>query len=115
MTPQRYQEIRREQELIIEAAHKKIAEARNEAESCPMPENLRPATAADVVLGAVIWKPEWDGVRKWSIVEGIYDPNDDWKAWDDDGCRYGLHAAFVENADVMASLPRASTEAPTTH
>ena len=97
MTPQQYQAIAQEQEAIIEAARMKIAAARREAESCPAPENLRPATAEDVVLGAVIWKPKWDGKRKWSIVEDVGYPDDAWKAWTDDGCCYGLHEAFVEN------------------
>ena len=100
MTPQEYREVCREQELIIDAANLEMQKAYRRAEMCPVPENLRPATAADVVEGAIIWKPKWpDDGRKWSIVESVEHPDDNWKAWTDNGCRYGLENAFVENAE----------------
>jgi len=64
--------------------------------------DLRPATAADIVEGAIIWYPRWeededDDVRSWRRVEEVYYPSDQWKAYCADcGCRYGLDGAFVE-------------------
>lgn len=88
--------VRDEQQKIIESAKIKIAEAWKQAVTCPIPETLRPATAADVVVGAVIWKPDFDGDCKWCVIDEVQHPNDDFKAWVSDGCRYGLHQAFVE-------------------
>jgi len=62
----------------------------------PLPEKLRPATPADVIVGAVIWKPDFDGDCKWCVIDEVLHPDDDFKAWVSDGCRYGLHRAFVE-------------------
>jgi hypothetical protein len=67
------------------------------AEAAPLPANLRPATAADLVnVGQVVWYPSWDD-RKWCVVEEIEHYGDLWKAFTaHDGNRYGLDGAFIE-------------------
>lgn len=80
----------------------------------PLPKNLRPAKASDIVEGAIIWYPhrrddlpleqlsppnadEAGEARAWEFVAEVYKPNDDWKAYSSyEGCRYGLRGAFVE-------------------
>ncbi len=85
-------------EAKVEEARDAADQAYEDAAFAALPTNLRPATAADIVVGAVIWYPSWDE-RKWAIVEEVRYPNDDWKAYcSHDGCRYGLHGAFVEIA-----------------
>ncbi len=68
-----------------------------------MPQNLRPATAEDIKVGARIWYDGSDGLDSPSepyycrVVEEVLHPNDPWKAYcADDGCRYGLDGAMVE-------------------
>jgi hypothetical protein len=101
---------------------KDIAEAAAEAErdalaiACyaPIPENLRPATSKDIVEGAILWYPEFrhntvdlenpdydedeaHEARAWRMVELVERPRDRFKAFSaDDGCRYGLEGAFVD-------------------
>ena len=98
MTPQKYAQIKAEQEAVIEAARQKISAALEAASLCPLPENLRPATPADVVEGAIIWKPEWDG-KQWSLIEGVDTPADPFHGWTEDGACYGIHGGFVEEND----------------
>jgi hypothetical protein len=84
-------------------AEAKVAEARDVARQAyedamlaALPTKLRPATASDIVDGAVLWYPEWTG-RKWAMVEEVLRPADPWKAYSsDDGARYGLEGAFME-------------------
>jgi hypothetical protein len=83
---------------------KEIAEA-----EAALPPQLRKATAKDIVVDALIWYPEHTirvGAEEitvethWHIVEEVLYPNDDWKAYlADDGCRYGLDNAYVEDAN----------------
>jgi hypothetical protein len=105
MNPKRYLEIKTTMEITIESLRGMIHEALTQASHCPIPANLRPATPADVMEGAVMWFPEWsaDG-RQWSIVSSVYDVEDPWKAWmDEDGSRHGLRGAFIEvNAIALA-------------
>jgi hypothetical protein len=71
----------------------------------PNPDELRPATARDIVVGAIIYYPlelYWIGAKQhtrpayWSRVDQVRHPDDDFKAYvADDGCRYGLSGAFV--------------------
>ena len=79
-------------------------DAEEEAEKAATPENLRPVQPTDIVEGAVIWYPSWDeDGRTWNIVCEVLHPNDPCKAYEayvaHEGCRYGLHDAFVEVED----------------
>ena len=67
------------------------------AEREPLPENLRPAEAKDIVEGRFVWYPDWDE-RQWAYVEHVrYPEGDDFKMFTaHDGCRYGLRGCFVE-------------------
>ncbi len=69
-------------------------------EKVKAPKNLRPATAKDIKVGAIIWydlQGEAAWVAHWKMVEEVFNPNDDWKAFvAHDGCRYGLDNAYVE-------------------
>jgi hypothetical protein len=101
MTPKEYLKIEAEQRDIIDAANDKISEARELADRCPLPDNLRPAVAADIKEGAVIWYPEWasrkNGTPGWAVVNEVGHHGDPFKAYTaDDGCRYGLRGAFIE-------------------
>ena len=91
-----YLKIKREQEGIIKDARAKLALAKEEAELCPVPTNLKPATAEDIISGQVIWLDGDDGYV-WRIVADVWRPSDAFKGYDtDDGCRYGLHGAYIE-------------------
>lgn len=98
MTPQEYLKIEEEQAKIIAEANLKISTARQNADKASLPDNLRPATAEDVKPGAVIWYKHFDeGVPAWMIVLQVLNPNDEYKAFvAEDGCRYGLEGAYVE-------------------
>lgn len=101
MTPKQYIELKRQKESEIDTLRAEIEEAWMESNRTPRPENLRPAKARDIVLGAVIWynvgpdeyyPTEWG----WYEVEEVFRPRDDWRAFATDGCRRGLYGAFVE-------------------
>jgi hypothetical protein len=100
MKPEEFIAFREEQEAVISAANKAIDRAYKKAARCRLPANLRPATAKDIRQGAVIWYPRWatdpEGIAAWAIVDLVLYPSDDWKAYEYDGCRYGLDGAFVE-------------------
>jgi hypothetical protein len=102
MTPKQYLELKRQKVSEIAALWDEIEEAWMESNRTPPPENLRPAEARDIVLGAMIWynvgpddyyPTEWG----WYEVEEVLRPSDDWKAFTAGGCRRGLYGAFVEN------------------
>lgn len=99
LTPHDYLRILDEQNAIIEAATEKIDAARKAANKCPPPKNRRPACAKDIQPGAVIWHERdqrWGG-DYWHVVEELLHYGDPWKAYTaDDGCRYGLDGAYVE-------------------
>ena len=97
MTPQEFEKIRDAQLTIIEMAEKTIQDSLEITEKCPLPENLRPATAKDIVKGAVIWYKHGGDGHFWQIVEEVLHPNDRFKAYSAiDGCRYGLGDAWLE-------------------
>ena len=101
VTPTEYIIIEQNQKAIIKAAQKVIGRAREEADKCLPPINRRPATQADIVVGAVIWHEREDeyGGDYWHIVDELQYPGDAWKAYvADDGCRYGLDGAYVESS-----------------
>ena len=82
-----------------EKAMIKVEIALNDAEEkAVMPKRIRPATAEDIVNGAIIWYPkDEDSDTHWKYVGLVMYPNDQWKAYcAHDGCRYGLDGAFVE-------------------
>ncbi len=68
------------------------------AKTQEIPDDLRPATAKDIVEGNIIWYKHDDYDQPfWNMVEYVERPNDNWKAYTaHDGCRYGLDDAFVE-------------------
>ena len=96
LTPHDFIRIKGEQHKISHEAYRAINDAFEQAVKCPLPDCLRPATPADVIAGAVIWKPDFDGDCKWCIIQEVLRPNDDFKAWVSYGCVYGLHEAYVE-------------------
>jgi len=58
-------------------------------------EQLRPATASDIVEGAVLFGKGDYGMYCHTVDE-VYYPSDDWKGYcADDGCRYGLWNTYV--------------------
>lgn len=97
MTPQEYLKIERRQHRIIAAAQQRIEDARRKANLCPIPKNLRPAEADDITPSAIIWHEGEAGGHFWNIVDEPLHRGDPFKAYvADDGCRYGLHGAYVE-------------------
>ena len=81
-----------------------------------LPSNLRPATAEDIKVGALIWYDASDSLDSTSepyycmVVEEVLRPNDPWKAYSaEDGCRYGLDGAMVE-IKPEAGTPKATVE-----
>ena len=89
------EERRDRNQVIIDAARKRIARAKYLADKSPKPDNLRPATAEDIVIDAIIWFEGYNGWM-WRVVEGLGYHGDRFKAYDSDGCRYGLDGAFME-------------------
>lgn len=90
-------------ERELQAAREKLANTLTLASETARPVGaLRVATAADIVVGALLWYArEEDGDEGnpwfWCIVEDVIHPNDMWKAYTaHDGCRYGLDGAMIE-------------------
>lgn len=98
MVPEDFLEIEKVQNEVIKKAKDIIYWAREKAKKSEMPANIRPATAHDIVDGAIIWydrEKEYGGPF-WNIVCEVLKPRDAFKAYcADDGCRYGLDGAFV--------------------
>lgn len=71
--------------------------AKYDADKCPLPTNLRPATSKDIIEGAIIWYKHGDDGHFWRIVGDVLRPSDPYKAYcAEDGCRYGLDDAWIE-------------------
>lgn len=90
-------------ERELQASREKLANAKVLATETARPVGaLRVATAADIVVGALLWYArEEDGDEGnpwfWCIVEDVIHPNDMWKAYTaHDGCRYGLDGAMID-------------------
>ena len=67
---------------------------KEEAENCPEPAVLTPATHANIIEGNVIWYVTDDELQTyWVIVEDVLN-NGEFCA--DDGCRYSLDGAYIE-------------------
>ena len=100
MTPEEFVRLRNEQKAIIEKARQIISEGYIEASKSDPPKLCKYATALDIVEGAIIWhdRPLEHGGWFWNTVDEVLRPNDEFKAYvADDGCRYGLHGAFVSD------------------
>jgi len=74
------------------------------AEKAQLPDNLRPANSSDIVDGAILWYPDFGDedpewlCAGWKLVEEVRRPDDPYKAFlANDGCRYGLEGAFVDD------------------
>ena len=107
MKPTEYLELKRQKEAEIEKLEQEIQAARDEAMATPPPDNLQPAVASDIALGAIIWEevgPDPDYPTEWGffVVEEVLRPDDEWKAYVTNGCRRGLYGAFVENNQEQA-------------
>jgi len=64
-----------------------------------MPINLRPATSEDIRPGNIIWYPVTENSDPFwqSVTQILAGGTDDFKAYEaHDGCRYGLHNAYIE-------------------
>lgn len=102
MTPKEFLIVRAKQKIIIKQATKTINLAREIAERCPLPANLRPAVESDLVKGAIIWythskSGDWDGCIFWKDVDKHHFA-DAYMA--DDGAMYFLDGAYVEIKDM---------------
>lgn len=96
MTPREYLVIKTALNDQIDALRDQIAAAYAQVDGT-LPANLRPATAADVQPGQIMWHKTGDFGPYWHIVAEVRHPDDQFKAYvADDGCRYGLHGAWVE-------------------
>lgn len=87
-----------------EAARLDTLNKYDEAQKIAIPKKLRPATAKDIVEGAIIWYPkhayhdEVEDNAGWMLITEVLYPSDAYKAFcSEDGCRYGLEGAFVES------------------
>ncbi len=92
-----------EKELEIAQLKKELVELELQAQRIPYPEKTRPATRADIVVGAIVWyRSHVDADEEypcagWHEVCDVLFPDSDWKAYvAEDGCRYGLHDAEIE-------------------
>jgi len=88
-----------EAEAAAAEANRREQEALEALEDAPLPENLRPATPADIVEDAILWYPPVNGrdFHYWMRVGKVMYPDDDFRAYvSHDGGRYGLRGAFVE-------------------
>jgi len=96
MTPKQYQDIARREKKIIDEARTKIHDAFCLAETCPLPRNLRPTKAKDIIKGAIIWHKIGDNEHFWQIIKEV-NINDSFRAYcAEDGCRYDLDNAYIE-------------------
>jgi hypothetical protein len=100
MTPQEFLKIKKQEEKKIKIARLKIDAARELANGCPFPTEIREANEKDIKPDAIIWYKDGDNGPFWVIVDEVLRPSDMWKAYSDtEGCRYGLDGAFVEISD----------------
>ena len=98
MTPAEYQRLRKPiLDAIDQLRAADVAMYESTLQS-PLPANLRPATADDIHPDAIIWyKHGGENGYFWQIVDRPLHYGDAFKAYEaEDGCRYGLHDAWVE-------------------
>jgi hypothetical protein len=101
MTPEEYIKLRDAVSEIITPLRESVEKARELADSCFPPEARRRATPSDIVVGAIIWhwREEKHGGWYWHEIYEVQYQGDDFKAYvADDGCRYGLHEAWVRSS-----------------
>lgn len=99
MTPEQYLVYDKEISREITDLRKRLWAYRAEADKANPPDRTRQATAEDIVCGAIIWHEgdPHDGGDYWHVVDEVLRPSDSYKAYcADDGCRYGLSNAYVE-------------------
>lgn len=95
MTAEEYVEYADRIEAQIELLRDKIRAAYDEVDTA-FPDNLRPATAADITIGRIIYYNHGDFGPFWKEVFEVRHPDDAFKAYvADDGSRYGLYDAWV--------------------
>ena len=96
MTAREFLELRAELSVAIRHLEDAIDKA-HEQVTIPPVEKLRRANSSDVVQGAVFYYGINEPEPYWQIVDRVQYPDDDFKAYvAEDGCRYGLHEAWVE-------------------
>lgn len=96
MTAKEFLVMRAERAAIIDKLEDEINEAEGQVTIPPI-EQLRPAIADDVVEGAVFYYGVGGADPFWQIALSVQYPDDAFKAYvAEDGCRYGLHDAWVE-------------------
>lgn len=96
MTAREFLELRSELGKAIRSIEEAIGKAESQIAIPPI-EKLRRATSSDVVEGAVFYYKVNESDPYWQIVYKVQYPDDDFKAYvAEDGCRYGLHEAWVE-------------------
>jgi hypothetical protein len=95
MNPYDYIERKKKADTVISETESQLSKDYDLVIEGYLPDNLRPANAKDIVVGNVIWYPRWD-YHKWVVIEEVLYPNDAFKAFIGDGCRYGLDGAFVD-------------------
>lgn len=98
MTPQEYLSIKAAGNAAIASVRKRISAAYERAGKCPLPAHLRRVTPRDVVCGAIFWHPRYgdSGFPMWDIVDEVLFPDDAFKAYVSEGCRYGINGSYIE-------------------
>ena len=100
MCPKDFVKLRHSIHTIIHDWHAYIDSVYATVYNTPIPASIRPATAADIVVGAIIWYPDRTNdldAANWQEVVEVLKPRDDWKGYvNHTGSRYGLYHAFVE-------------------
>ena len=100
MTPAEYMQLRKPIEEAIDRLNDARLAMWESANQSRLPANLRPATADDIQPDAIIWyKHGGENGYFWQIVDRPLHYGDAFKAYEaEDGCRCGLHDAWVEVA-----------------
>lgn len=94
MTPEEYVKIKKQVEDNIKRLAHVLRDAYESVQQHPFPENVRPATAQDIVVDQVVWYRL--DTPHWLIVDKVLNHGDRFKAFVSNGSRYGLDGAFVE-------------------
>lgn len=97
MTAEEFLAIRANAAKVIREAELSVKKARDKVLIPPIDE-LRRAVADDIAIDAVIYHSGGDDGWFWHVVEEPLHYGDDFKAYvAEDGCRYGLHDAWVSD------------------
>lgn len=96
ITPEDYLIIRASMQGQINRLQRVIDKARQKVDR-NLPANRRPATAADIKVGQIIYYEHGDDGPFWTEVEQVLRPDDAFKAYTaTDGSRYGLDDAWIK-------------------